>query len=238
MFAVAVLSCGMLFSSVVSARAQGKSYLELDYARVNLENTEGYEAYFKGVKAVAETSVFTAIKAGLSYIYGTGGTIKMGGYLYGDSSYQDVELYGRIPLNFSSITQSISNGGRIPESSPFFLKILYKMNALKTDDASGTKWWESACGAGIGGGFEGIGYKKLKIYGSIEWFPQMNNQSTITCLRAADESYYKGFNYGVGLQYAVWKDVSANLYYGAESHEYRATVLHYSTLSLGASMKF
>lgn len=240
-FAVVVISCGMLFSSAVSARAEGKSYLELDYARVNLENTNGYEAYFKGLKAVAETSVYSALKAGISYIYGTGGTIKMNGWLYENSSFQDIELYGKIPINYNAIVQNIYKGGSIPDPSPFYLKVLYKMNYLKTDDAAGIFWWESASGAGIGGGFDGIGYKKIKLYGSIGWFPQMNLQSSIKSirgLRGQDESYYKGLNYGIGIQATIMKDISAKLYYAWESHEYKATILRFSTLSFGVGMKF
>lgn len=238
-FAVVIVSCTMLLFSAVSSRAQGNSYLELDYARVNLENTEGYEAYFKGIKAVAETGVYNAIQAGVSYIYGTGGTIKMAGYLYGNSTYQDAELYGKIPINFTDIARSISSGqASSPEPSPFYIKLLYKMNSLKTDDVAGNIPWESASGGGIGGGFQGIGYKKLRFYGSINWFPQMNLQSAMTPLRAANESFYKGLNYGIGLQAGVWKDLSVNFYYGWESHEYKATVLHFSTLALGAGLKF
>ncbi|MFH0802846.1 MAG: hypothetical protein V2A78_10745 [bacterium] len=239
MLAMVVLSCGMLFSSAVSIRAQEKYFLELDYARVNLENTTNCEAYFKGIEAKFEATVYRAIRAGVDYTYGDGGTIKMFGFLYGGGTFQDCEFYAKVPMNLTSITSAMANGGNIPQINPFYVSLLFKTNVLKTNDVSGEINWENSSGGGLGLGFDSLAYKKLRLYGQFEWFPEMQSRSSFVPNKKKGETYfYKIWNYGLGIRADISRNIYCNLSYKLENREYLNTVEHYSTLSIGAGLKF
>jgi len=237
MLAMVVLSCGMLFSSAVSVRAQENNFLEFNYARINLENSEKAEGYFKGIEAKIEATVYRAIRAGIDYTYGDGGTVKMANFLYGGGRYDNCEFYAKVPMNLLSITSAMQSGNNIPPINPFYVSLLFKTNSLKTNDASGEINWENASGGGLGLGFDNLTYKKMRFYGQFEWLSRLESRAVSS--RIVGVKYiYPIWNYGLGVKADITRNIYCNLSYKMENHEYKDTILHYSTLSIGAGMRF